>query len=79
MVYYGASMARQAGKRTPSQKARVSITFSVDDYKEMEQIAAKQRVSIAWVVRDAVAGYLAERNPLFLPSSEGHQLDHGSR
>ena len=32
---------------------------------EIERIAGQKKVSVAWVVRDAVAKYVAERYPLF--------------
>lgn len=72
-------MVRHAEPPAPSEKTRLSITFPASDYKEMEQIAAKQRVSVAWVVRDAVADYLSARNPLFLANKGAHQLENSSR
>ena len=52
-----------------AQKARgvMRLSVSVDavDYADLKQIAAEKRVSVAWVVRDAVATYLDARAPLF--------------
>lgn len=52
-----------------AQKARdvMRLSVSVDavDYADLKAIAAQKRVSIAWVVRDAVAAYLDARTPLF--------------
>lgn len=45
--------------------ARASITFPGGLYAELEQIAEAKKVSVAWVVRDAVEKYVAERYPLF--------------
>lgn len=47
---------------------RVSVGFSRTDYAELEIVARDKRVSVAWVVRDAVSGYLAARSPLFRAS-----------
>ena len=50
--------ARAAKKKTEGS-VRVSVSFPRDDYTELEEIAASQRASIAWVVRTAVAKYLS--------------------
>ena len=42
---------------------RASVSFPEDQYAELEQIALAQRVSLAWVVREAVQGYLVQRLP----------------
>ena len=41
---------------------RASISFPIEDYEKLEQAAVNKRVSLAWVVREAVREYLAE-NP----------------
>jgi metal-responsive CopG/Arc/MetJ family transcriptional regulator len=42
---------------------RASVSFPEDQYAELEQIALAQRVSLAWVVREAVQSYLVQRLP----------------
>lgn len=54
----GGSTARRAVRR-------VSVSFDPADYDELVRIAAEKRVSLAWVVRDAVAAYIFRRGPLF--------------
>lgn len=44
---------------------RTSVTFPNRDYSELERIAARKKVSVAWVVREAVEKYLSEEEPLF--------------
>ena len=44
---------------------RASVTFPADIYSELEKIAIEHRVSVAWVVRDAVEKYVEARYPLF--------------
>ena len=44
---------------------RVSISFPPDMHGTLEQIAKDKKVSLAWVVRDAVDMYLNEKWPLF--------------
>lgn len=52
---------------------RASVSFPEDQYAELERIAQNQRVSLAWVVREAVQSYLVTRWPLL----EGADLaDH---
>jgi|GEM_PF-1071367 len=57
----------QAGRgRSPRDAVRrVSVSFDAADYEELRKIAAEKRVSLAWVVRDAVAAYIFRRGPLF--------------
>ena len=43
---------------------RVSVSIKTEDYAELKDIAEDKRVSVAWVVRDAVADYLTARTPL---------------
>ena len=59
-----------ANRRVPSFNApaertvRASVSFPEDQYAELERIASLQRVSLAWVVREAVQSYLVARWPL---------------
>jgi len=38
---------------------RLSVTLPAAHYRQMKQVAAKKKVSVAWVMRDAVDQYLA--------------------
>jgi len=42
-------------------KVRSSISFPQDIYTDLEKIAYEKKVSLAWVVRDAVEIYLKEQ------------------
>ncbi len=55
---------RAGGSRSETVR-RVSVSFDAADYEELRKIAAEKRVSLAWVVRDAVAAYIFRRGPLF--------------
>lgn len=59
MVHTGQGHSRHETVR------RVSVSFDAADYEELRKIAAEKRVSLAWVVRDAVAAYIFRRGPLF--------------
>ena len=54
-------------KQPPSAKegTRASVTFPADLYAELERIAEEKKVSVAWVVRDAVEKYVEAQYPLF--------------
>jgi metal-responsive CopG/Arc/MetJ family transcriptional regulator len=53
---------------------RASVSFSANLYSELERIAAGQRVSVAWVVRDAAEEYIKSKWPLLQePSTEKDQ------
>ncbi len=60
-------MARKRKRPDPGM-SRASVSLPVEDYAEIERIAQQNRVSIAWVIREAVTQYLAERSPLFRAS-----------
>lgn len=44
---------------------RASVSFPPEIYKTLEDLAAQKKVSIAWVVREAVEKYLGDQVPLF--------------
>lgn len=52
------NQAAHSGESNPSG-TRMSVTLPADHYKQIQQLAAKKKVSIAWVVRDAVDQYVA--------------------
>ena len=43
---------------------RASISFPEEQYLVLERIATENKVSLAWVVRDAIDGYLKSKWPL---------------
>jgi predicted DNA-binding protein len=59
---------RAAEKTMKSQAAgsvRASISFPPDMYESLEIIAKQKKVSLAWVVREAMEQYIADKWPLF--------------
>lgn len=52
-------------RRESKEGTRTSVTFPGDVYAELERIAEEKKVSVAWVVRDAVEKYVDARYPLF--------------
>jgi hypothetical protein len=61
-----ASKPRHRSQGGGKQKGvRASVSFSADLYAEIGLIARDKKVSVAWVVRDAVEKYVADRYPLF--------------
>jgi len=46
---------------------RASVTFPPDLYATIEGLAKKKKVSIAWIVRDAVEKYVTDQWPLLAP------------
>ena len=47
-----------------SETVRTSISLPREHYSILASVAEQNRVSVAWVVRDAVARYVEERWPL---------------
>jgi hypothetical protein len=48
-----------------TKPVRATISFPPNVYTTLEDIAKEKKVSLAWVVREAVDGYLDEKWPLF--------------
>ena len=49
------------------RSVRTTVSLPEDQYRELSRIAKDQHVSTAWVVRDALRSYFAERYPLLEP------------
>jgi len=47
-----------------AKSVRASISFPPELYVQLERIAQDKKVSVAWVVRDAVEQYVAHKWPL---------------
>ena len=52
-------------KEGNQKSTRTTVSIASEDYKELERIAVRNKVSVAWVIREAVSHYLAEQAPLF--------------
>ena len=63
-TFWGLRMARPRQNDSPGMVRR-SVSLPVGEYAELERIAGERRVSVSWVVRDAVSRYLASQTPLF--------------
>ncbi|ROZ72081.1 ribbon-helix-helix protein, CopG family [Ramlibacter sp. WS9] len=57
-------MAQKKSKSSTTTTRRTSVTFPSDLYRTLEQIAEQQKLSVAWVIRDATEKYVSERWPL---------------
>jgi predicted DNA-binding protein len=51
-------------RKERQKTTRASVTFPPELYEALEDIAKEKRVSVAWVVRDAVEKYARDRWPL---------------
>jgi len=51
--------------------ARLSISVSGEDKTALEMLATQKKVSLAWVIRDAVSGYLEREVPKILKKKQG--------
>lgn len=48
-----------------SKMPRSSVSFSESVQEELNRLALQKKVSVAWIIREAVDRYLAAENPLF--------------
>ena len=58
-------MPRTDERDTTAKSVRTSVTVSATDHEELERIADQKKVSVAWVIRDAIERYLTNESPLF--------------
>jgi predicted DNA-binding protein len=47
--------------RTRDATVRASISFPADVYRSLEALARQNKVSLAWVVREAAEKYVADK------------------
>jgi metal-responsive CopG/Arc/MetJ family transcriptional regulator len=55
---------RKAKIATATRMKRLSVGFPPELFHMLEQIAAQQKVSVGWIVRDAAEKYVSDRWPL---------------
>ena len=47
-----------------SKTTRITVSFDAQDYGQLQRVAESKRVSVSWVVREAVRKYLDSDIPL---------------
>ena len=57
-------------KKKSHKKVRASVSFDADQYVELERIAKDKKVSVAWVVREAVDQHIEAQWPLLSQGRE---------
>ncbi len=57
---------KQLRSKKRGRMPRASVSFRRETYEGLEKIAEQRKVSVAWIVRDAVERYLASE-PRVLP------------
>ncbi len=69
-VYCGAERCRsdrampKTARILDDKTARLSVSLTAEQHRELNEIARKNRVSVAWVVREAVSRLLKDELPL---------------
>lgn len=64
-------MAPSTTQASERRTVRASVTFPMELYRTLEQIAKEKKVSIAWIVRDATEKYVEDKWPLFAHKEKG--------
>jgi hypothetical protein len=62
---YSMNRGHQRNEAAGESSVRATISFPSEIYQTLEDIARDKKVSLAWVVRDAVDQYVADKWPLF--------------
>lgn len=57
-------MAQRKKAKSSAPTHRTSVTFPSDLYRTLGRIAEQQKLSVAWVIRDAAEKYVSDRWPL---------------
>lgn len=52
-------------KLPPKASHRLSVSLTEEQHTELAKIAEKNKVSVAWVVREAIERLLRDEQPLF--------------
>lgn len=52
-------------KKTDKAAHRLSVSLTPEQHAELIEIANKNKVSVAWVVREAIERLLRDEQPLF--------------
>lgn len=65
-------VGRKASKRRIRKNAmpRTSVSFPPEVYNTLEYLAKRKKVSMGWIVREAVDKYIAEEWPLLAKLKE---------
>lgn len=58
------SKTSELGGANDERTIRLSVSFPESQYHLLERVAAEHRVSVAWVVREAVRQYMEAKWPL---------------
>lgn len=66
-------------RERPSRVVRASVSLKREVYSELERIAESKKVSVAWVLRDAVEKYMADQWPLFAGQGTEEAGEGGGR
>lgn len=56
---------RSSSKAKKPPGARLSVTLTAEQLRGVESLAKKNRVSVAWVIREAIDRLLRDDAPLF--------------
>lgn len=64
MVKSGEKMEKTDIHSVSSNTVRATISFPANHYEQLERMASERKVSLAWMVRDAVDKYLRDQWPL---------------
>lgn len=57
-------MANLAHVQDEKSAHRLSVSLSAEQHRELNEIARKNKVSVAWVVREAIERLLKDEMPL---------------
>ena len=61
----------KVSKQEEAPTHRTSVTFPRELYRTLEAIAEQQKLSVAWVIRDAAEKYVSDRWPRREQDGEG--------
>ena len=54
---------KKSTKQSSGKMPRTTVSLPAETQEHLERVAAEKKVSVAWVIRDAVDKYLASGTP----------------
>ena len=72
------AQVKRHGSGAQECTVRASISFPEEQYHVLQRIAVENKVSLAWVVRDAIDGYLKAKWPLLPQATDAEDAQQRS-
>lgn len=56
---------KSTGSTASPKTVQTSVSIPAEDHEEIERLSKQKKVSVAWIIREAIDQYLTAESPLF--------------